>query len=77
MNAPEHERETVILYSQGEALATCHTHDRALIRRLERLRERGEAVIRVRYGEGFAEYRLPKTCLKVQFPRKPPGKEGS
>ena len=51
-------------------MATCFTHDKSLIRKLDNLIEKGEAITVVREGEGWREYRLPKKCIKVRFPRK-------
>ena len=51
-------------------MATCFTHDKALIRKLDNLIEKGEEITLVREGEGWREYNLPKKCVKVRFPRK-------
>lgn len=51
-------------------MATCFTHDKSLIRKLDNLIEKGEAITVVREGDGWREYRLPKKCIKVRFPRK-------
>ena len=44
MNLSSIEQETIINYNQGEAEATVFTYDKALIRKLERLREKNPAV---------------------------------
>lgn len=70
MGLTKYEQETIINYNQEELLASCFTHDKALMRRLDNLIENGEAITVVRRTEEFAEYSFPKKCVKVRFPRK-------
>ena len=66
MNLSSIEQETIINYNQGEAEATVFTYDKALIRKLERLREKNPAVDLLREEKtGAREYRFPKRWLKV------------
>lgn len=70
MNLSNIEQETIINYNQGEAEATVFTYDKALIRKLERLREKNPAVDLLREEKtGAREYRFPKRWLKVVPPR--------
>lgn len=70
MNLSSIEQETIINYNQGEAEATVFTYDKALIRKLERLREKNPAVELLREEKtGAKEYRFPKRWLKVVPPR--------
>lgn len=70
MNLTSIEQETIINYNQGEAEATVFTYDKALIRKLERLREKNPAVELLREEKtGAREYRFPKRWLKVVPPR--------
>lgn len=64
------EQETIFNYNQEEALASCYTHDKALMRKLDKLIENGEAITVVRRSDESAEYTFPKKCIKVRFPRK-------
>lgn len=66
----KYEQETIFNYNQEEAVASCFTHDAALMRKLDRLAENGEAIITVRQGDGWKEYTFPKKWLKVRPPRK-------
>lgn len=66
----KYEQETIIRYNQEERTATCYTHDKALIRKMDKLIENGEDIIVCRQGDGWREYKLPKKCIKVRFPRK-------
>lgn len=65
-----YEQETIFNYNQEERFATCFTHDKALIRRMDKLTENDTEVIVVREGEGWKEYKLPKKYIKVRQPRK-------
>ena len=70
MNLSNIEQETIINYNQGEAEATVFTYDKALIRKLERLREKNPVVDLLREEKtGAREYRFPKRWLKVVPPR--------
>ena len=67
MNLSSIEQETIINYNQGEAEATVFTYDKALIRKLERLREKNPAVELLREEKtGAREYRFPKRWLSIR-----------
>ena len=70
MKLTKYEQETIVNYSQAEHLASCYTHDKSLMLKLDRLIEKGEAITVVREGDGWKEYKFPKKCVKVRFPRK-------
>lgn len=65
----KYEQETIFNYNQEEKTASCYTHDPALIRKLDRLCEKDEAITVCRDGEGWKEYTFPKSWLKVRPPR--------
>lgn len=70
MKLTKYEQETIINYNQKEKTASCFTHDHALIRKLDEFVRNGEAITVVREGDGWKEYKFPKKCVKVRFPRK-------
>lgn len=70
MSLTKYEQETIINYNQAEHLASCYTHDKSLMLKLDRLIEKGEAITVVLEGNGWKEYNFPKKCIKVRFPRK-------
>lgn len=70
MKLTKYEQETIINYNQEEKTASCFTYDRALIRKLDEFVQNGEAITVVREGDGWKEYKSPKKCVKVRFPRK-------
>lgn len=70
MNLTRYEQETIFNYNQEEINASCFTHDKSLMRKLDALIEKGEAITVVREGDGWKEYSFPKKCIKVRFPRK-------
>ena len=63
----KYERETIINYNQEEDTASVYTHSTALINRLEKLTDKG--CVKIKYGEGFAEYEVPKKWVKIRPPR--------
>lgn len=70
MNLASIEQETIINYNQGEAEAIVFTYDKALIRKLERLREKNPAVELLREEKtGAREYRIPKSWIGIKIPR--------
>ena len=66
----KYEQETIFNYNQEEKTASRYTCDAALIRKLDRLIEKGEAITVSREGDGWKEYLFPKSWLKVRPPRK-------
>ena len=49
----KYEQETIFNYNQEEKTASCYTCDPALIRKLDRLIENGEAITVTREGDGW------------------------
>lgn len=52
MELTKYEQETIINYNQEEKNASCYTHDRALIRRLDEQREKMANIVRERFAGG-------------------------
>lgn len=65
-----YERETIILYNQGEKEASVYTHDSKLIRRLQKLAEKHPDAIRLEkdHKNGSCSYIVPKECVLVREP---------
>lgn len=63
------EQETIINYNQEEDYASCYTFDTKLIRKLDDLCLKSSAITVEKQGEGWKEYKLPKSWVKVNFPR--------
>ncbi len=63
------EMETLITYNQAEPTAMIYTFDKALIGKLEKLRETDKRISLSREGDGWKEYTLPKKAVKVRMPR--------
>ena len=57
----KYEQETIFNYNQEEKTASYYTCDAALIRKLDRLIEKGEAITVSREGDGWKEYLFPKS----------------
>lgn len=64
-----YEQETIINYNQEEQLASCYTHDKALIRKLDELAQKSSSITVIKTGDGVREYNFPKKWIKVQMPR--------
>lgn len=69
MELTKYEQETIINYNQEEKTASCYTHDRALIRRLDRLCEKHKEITLVRGADDRREYNFPKKWVKVRAPK--------
>lgn len=65
-----YERETIILYNQGEKEASVYTHDPKLIRRLQKLSEKHPDEVRLEkdHKNGSCSYIVPKECVLVREP---------
>ena len=65
-----YERETIILYNQGEKEANVYTHDPKLIRRLQKLAEKypDEVYWEKEHKNGSCSYIVPKECVLVREP---------
>lgn len=65
-----YEKETIILYNQGEKEANVYTHDPKLIRRLQKLAEKYPDEVRLEkeHKNGSCSYIVPKECVLVREP---------
>lgn len=65
-----YERETIILYNQGEKEANVYTHDPKLIRRLQKFAEKYPDEVRLEkeHKNGSCSYIVPKDCVLVREP---------
>lgn len=73
MNLTNYERETIINFNEGEAMASVYTHNRALRRKLDKLavdRPKDCKLHRVSHDGQAAEYYIPKRWIKIAPPRK-------
>lgn len=69
MELTKYEQETIINYNQEGKTASCCTHDRALIRKLDAMCEKSSEIIVTRSGDGCKEYSFPKRWIKIKAPR--------
>lgn len=65
-----YERETIILYNQGEKEASVYTYDPKLTRRLKKLAEKYPDEVRLEkeHKNGSCSYIVPKECVLVREP---------
>ena len=70
MTLSKYEQETIFIYNQGEPNCILTTHDPALIRKIEKLIENGEAITTLKRIDGYGEYSFTKKAIKVRFPKK-------
>ena len=59
-----YEQETIINYNQEEQLASCYTHDKALIRKLDELAQKSSSITVIKTGDGVREYNSQRNGLK-------------
>ena len=65
------ERETIILFNEGEAAAEIETHNAAMKRRLEVIRRGHAEDITLVRRDGYADcYTFPKHWIKIIPPRR-------
>lgn len=69
MTLTKYEQETIINYNNEEKTASVYTHDKSLIRKLDKKLGEIPDMKLIRRTEDFAEYSLPKKWIKVAFPR--------
>ncbi len=63
------ERETIVLFNEGETMATVETCSPALQRRMDTFCAKSPACCLLREDEHAKKYRCPKSWIKVQMPR--------
>lgn len=72
MSLTLYEQETIILFNEAEKTASVYTHNRALIRKLEKLAEDRPDDCRLKRKDPenrAAEYIVPKKWIKINAPR--------
>ena len=72
MSLTLYEQETIILFNEAEKTASVYTHNRALIRKLEKLAEDRSDDCRLKRRDPenrAAEYIVPKKWIKINAPR--------
>lgn len=62
----KYEQETIFNYNQEEKTASCYTCDAALIRKLDRLIEKGEAITVSREGGRMERVSIPEELAESQ-----------
>lgn len=72
MSLTLYEQETIILFNEAEKTTSVYTHNRALIRKLEKLAEDRPDDCRLKRKDPenrAAEYIVPKKWIKINAPR--------
>lgn len=69
INLSRYEQETIITYNNEEKTANIYTYDKSLIRQINSRLSDFSDIKLIRSGEDWAEYSLPKSYIKVRFPR--------
>lgn len=72
MSLTLYEQETIILFNEAEKTTSVYTHNRALIRKLEKLAEDRPDDCRLKRRDPenrAAEYIVPKKWIKINAPR--------
>ena len=72
MNLSLFEQETIINFNEADSTASVYTHNKALIRKLDKLaQERPEdcSVDRVSHDGAATDYAIPKAWVKIRPPR--------
>lgn len=64
-----YEQETIINYNREEKTASVYTEDPVMIRKLDALCEKSEAITVVLKEERRREYIIPKSWVKIKMPR--------
>lgn len=70
MSLTNYERETIFIYNQAERECILCTHDPALVRKMDKFIENGEAITTIASEDGYREYSFTKKAIKVRFPKK-------
>lgn len=65
----KYEQETILRYDQAEPDACCFVSDPSLIRKLDEMSAEREEVTCVRRGDGWGDYRIPKSWIKIRPPK--------
>ena len=69
MDLSSYERETIILFNEGERTASVYTHNKALQQKLEALaRDRPEdcKLVKAFHGGRAVDYTIPKSWIRIR-----------
>lgn len=72
MNLTLQEQETIILFNEAEKTASVYTHNRAFLRKLEKLAQDRPEDCKLKRSDTesrAAEYIVPKRWIKINAPR--------
>lgn len=72
MNLALQEQETIILFNEAEKTASVYTHNRAFLRKLEKLAQDRPEDCKLKRSDTesrVAEYIVPKRWIKINAPR--------
>lgn len=73
MKLTKYEQETIINFTEADQIAGVYTHNKALIRRLEKLAQEypGEVTLeKSSYWGQAMDYSIPKSWIRINPPRK-------
>ena len=70
MSLTKYEQETIIIYNNEESTAKVYTHHAALQNKLNKLTGENSDISVLRSGDGWTEYAMPKSWVKVSPKRK-------
>ena len=69
MKLTAYERETVILFNDGDDQAILDTASPVMIRKMDKLCSRSDGINRVSGGEQYTRYVFPKKLISIRIPR--------
>lgn len=69
MALTKYERETIILYNEEESTASVCTYNERLRNKLADFASKSDECCLVKEGDGYAEYTIPKSWVKINMPR--------
>lgn len=65
----KYERETIILFNEAEDTANVSTRSSSWIHRMDKLAQSRPDVVKVlQSSNDYAEYELPKSCIRIVMP---------
>lgn len=69
MALTKYERETLILFNEEESTAIVSTYNERLRNRLADFATKSDDCCLINKGDGYEEYRIPKSWIKINLPR--------
>lgn len=69
MALTKYERETIILYNEEEMTASVCTHNERLKNKLADFASKSDECCLTKEGDGYVEYTIPKSWIKINMPR--------